>query len=317
MRILFFGSAEFAVPCLNALVTRGYKVIAVVTQPDRPRGRGLHCEKSPVKLRSEELGIEPLQPRRVRSEKFIQAISSMKPDLFAVAAFGQIIPEPLLNLPPYGPINVHGSILPKYRGAAPIQRALMSGETVTGVTTMWMDATLDTGDILLTGSMPILSEDNAGSLTEKLSRLGADLLLKTVEGIQTGALERRRQVEEDASYAPAIKVEESFIQWDEPAVRLRDRLRGLTPRPGVYGLIRGKRIKFWNMEASPERTDVSPGTILEIGKRYTGVKVAGAAGTIAVLHEVQPESGKRMDASSWARGFRLEPGERFHTLEEV
>jgi methionyl-tRNA formyltransferase len=186
LKIVFFGTAEFAVPSLDALREAGHTLLAVVTQPDKPQGRGQQLSASPVKRAAERYGLPIFQPRRVRAESFIEKIRQLAPDALALAAFGQIIPQALLDIPPLGPINVHGSLLPHYRGAAPIQRAIMAGEEETGVTTMWMDATLDTGDRLLADSLPIDRDDTTGTLTPKLALLGARLLVETLEGLAAG-----------------------------------------------------------------------------------------------------------------------------------
>ena len=188
LRVVFFGTAEFAVPSLAALLEAGHQVLAVVTQPDKPSGRGQRLTPSPVKLAALERGLPLVQPKRVRSEAFIAKMRDLAPDVLALAAFGQIVPQALLDLPPLGPINVHGSLLPKYRGAAPLQRAIMAGDRETGVTTMWMDATLDTGDMLLAASLRIEPDDTTGTLFPKMAELGAALLLDTLEGLAAGTI---------------------------------------------------------------------------------------------------------------------------------
>lgn len=315
LRIVFFGTADFAVPSLEALIAAGHKVLAVVTQPDKPQGRGMQMLSSPVKRAAERLGLPLLQPRRVRAESFIAQVRALAPDVLALAAFGQIVPQALLDIPPLGPINVHGSLLPKYRGAAPIQRALMAGETVTGVTTMWMDATLDTGDILLAAQLPIGPEDTSGTLFPKLAELGATLLLQTLEGLAAGTLRRRHQDDSQATLAPMIQPEESRIRWEETAAAIVNRLRGLSPKPGVYTTLRERRVKVWWAQAVPAPADAAPGTILGYSKTPPGVLAAAGEGTTLLLIEAQPENGKRMAAEAWARGQRLVPGDRFDSAE--
>lgn len=317
LRVVFFGTAEFAVPSLEALVSAGHHVLGVVTQPDKPKGRGLQLVPSPVKQAALRLGLPVMQPRRVRSEKFIEEIRLLKPDVLALAAFGQIIPDALLQLPPLGPINVHGSLLPKYRGAAPIQRAILEGETVTGVTTMWMEPTLDTGDILLSQTVPIDPEDTTGTLTKKLAEVGARLLIATLEGLASGTLNRQKQDDSQASYAPAIKPEDSHIRWEEPAKVINNRVRAMNPAPGAVTALGGKRLKVWRAMPQEQVTDEPAGTVLSLLKSPPGVLVATGDGTTLALLEVQPESGKRMDAASWARGVHLRPGDRFEPLEAV
>lgn len=310
MNILFFGTADFAVPSLDALVHAGHNVLGVVTQPDKPTGRGMQLSTSPVKAAALKHGLPLYQPRRVRSENFIQTVREINPDLIALAAFGQIMPQSLLDIPPFGPINVHGSLLPAYRGAAPIQRAIMEGETVTGVTTMWMDATLDTGDILLRAELPILREDTTGDLFPKLSQLGAELLINTIEGLKNGTIQRTPQDASLASLAPRIDPPDTVINWNETAARVVNRVRGLSPRPGSFTLFRGKRVKLWKCEAVEITQGEPPGKVLGLQKTPPGILVSAGDNTTVLLCEVQPESNKRMAADAWARGLRIEPGDR-------
>jgi methionyl-tRNA formyltransferase len=317
LRVVFFGTAEFAVPSLEALVSAGHEVLAVVTQPDKPKGRGLHPVPSPVKQAALRLGLPIMQPRRVRSESFIETMRQLAPDVLALAAFGQIIPEALLLLPPLGPINVHGSLLPKYRGAAPIQRAIMAGESVTGVTTMWMEPTLDTGDILLAEACPIDPEDTTGTLTKKLADIGARLLVATLEGLKQGTIVRQKQNEAEASYAPPIKPEDAIIRWHESAQAIVNRIRAMNPAPGAVAAIQSKRVKLWRAVPSGQQFEAPEGTIVAFQKSPPGVVVAAGGGTSLALLEVQPESGRRMDAAAWARGVRLKPGDRFEPLQPI
>ncbi len=312
LRVVFFGTAEFAVPSLAALLEAGHQVLAVVTQPDKPSGRGQRLTPSPVKLAALERGLPLVQPKRVRSEAFIAKMRDLAPDVLALAAFGQIVPQALLDLPPLGPINVHGSLLPKYRGAAPLQRAIMAGDRETGVTTMWMDATLDTGDMLLAASLPIEPDDTTGTLFPKMAELGAALLLDTLEGLAAGTIPRRKQDALAATFAPAIQPEDGIVRWHESVAEINNRIRGVSPRPGAFAAIRGKRIKIWSAaptELAP--TGVRPGTITGFSKTPAGLLVAAGNGTTLLITEVQPDSGKRMAADSWARGLRLAPGVEF------
>src|SRR5579871_956502 len=298
LQIVFFGTAEFAVPSLEALLEAGHTVQAVVTQPDRPQGRGLQQVASPVKKAAQMHGLPILQPRRVRAESFLAEMRALAPDVLALAAFGQIVPQALLDLPPLGPINVHGSLLPKYRGAAPIQRAIMAGETETGVTTMWMDATLDTGDILLAAPLPILPDDTTGTLIPKMAALGADLLLDTLEGLAKGMLPRRPQDDSRATYAPPIRPEDGLIRWEEPADAIRNRIRGVSPKPGAFTAIKGRRVKVWQVERVTEGFEAgTPGTVLALARSPAGVVVAAGEGTTLRLLEVQPDNGRRMPAA--------------------
>ncbi len=318
LRIVFFGTAEFAVPSLEALIAAGHEILAVVTQPDKPQGRGRQLLSSPVKTAALKHGLQTMQPKRVRSESFISKMRELNPDALALAAFGQIIPQALLDISALGAINVHGSLLPKYRGAAPIQRALMAGEKFTGVTTMRMDATLDTGDILLSASLPIEINDTTGTLIEKLSSLGAGLLVETLDGLSNGTLPRIPQDHAQSTLAPALTPEDALIRWEESAERICNRVRGLVPRLSGVTQIEGKRLKVWAAEAVriPEQTAL-PGIVIAIQKRPAGVLVAAGQGGVVLLTEVQPESGKRMSAADWARGVRLTPGSGFETIRGV
>lgn len=312
LKIVFLGTADFAVPSLEALLSAGHIILTVVTQPDKPQGRGRHLTPSPVKIAALRLGLPVLQPKRIRSEPFLAAMRELAPDVLALAAFGQIVPQALLDLPPLGPINVHGSLLPKYRGAAPIQRAIMAGETETGVTTMWMEAALDTGDILLSGSIPVEPDDTSGTLFPKLARLGAGLLVETLEGLAAGTLLRIPQDPSLATLAPAIQPEDGQIHWDETAQQINNRIRGVTPKPGAFAHIAGRHVKIW--EARPfegEAERAVPGTLLAYSKSPAGLLVASGANSVLRLIEAQPENGKRMAAADWARGLRLTPGAVF------
>jgi methionyl-tRNA formyltransferase len=256
------------------------------------------------------LGLPVLQPARVRSADFLAEAASLRPDALALAAYGQIIPRALLELAPLGPVNLHGSLLPAYRGAAPIQRAILAGERATGITTMLMDETLDTGDILLRCEAPIYDEDDAGSLTARLAERGADLLVETLVRLSEGACPRTPQDHSAATYAPAIRPEDAVIRWEEPADVTRNRVRALSPRPGAVAALNGRRVKIWRTEPAEGPAD-DPGRIVAIGRG--GVEVATGAGRIRLV-EVQPEGGKRMAAADWARGARVRPGDRFEEM---
>jgi methionyl-tRNA formyltransferase len=314
LRIVFFGTAEFAVPSLEALIDAGHTILAVVTQPDKPTGRGLQQTASPVKQAALRYDLPVLQPRRVRAESFLAQMRALAPNALALAAFGQIIPQALLDLPPLGPINVHGSLLPRYRGAAPIQRAIMAGDTETGVTTMWMEATLDTGDILLAEALPIAPDDTTGTLIPKLAALGARLLVETLEGLAAGTLERRPQDHTQATFAPAIRPEDSILRWEEPARAIDCRIRGMSPKPGAFTQIRDRKVKIWRAQETashPLAAELPPGTVIGIQKNPSGVLVVAGERTTLLVSEAQPDSGKRMAAADWARGLHLQQGDRF------
>lgn len=304
-------------PSLAALVGAGHEILAVVSQPDKPQGRGMQMAASPVKKAAERLGLPILQPRRVRAASFVEKMRELRPDVLALAAFGQIIPQDLLDIPPLGPINVHGSLLPKYRGAAPIQRAVMAGDAETGVTTMRMEAALDTGDMLLKATLPIGPDDTSGTLFPRLAELGAALLLETLDGLANGTITRIPQDDAQMTLAPMITPEDSVLNWSETAQAIDCRIRGLSPKPGVFAKVeingQAKRVKIWS--AKPAETgaapDAEPGTLLAIAKTPPALLVAAGGGTVARVLEAQPENGKRMAAAEWARGARLKVGDRF------
>lgn len=312
LRIVFLGTAEFAVPSLLALAEAGHEIRAVVTQPDRPHGRGNQVEMSAVKRTALARGYPVLQPERLRAAGAVAQISDLGPDALALAAFGQIVPRALLELPPLGPINLHGSVLPAYRGAAPIQRAIMAGETRTGVTTMWMAPTLDTGDILLTETTEIGQEETAGELTGRLAEIGARLLVRTLDLLAAGTCPRTTQDDSQASYAPAITAADSVVRWTDPAAAIAAGIRALSPRPGVAAEIGGRTVKLWRAVPTEESpADAAPGTVLAIQKSPPGLVVAAGEGSSLLLLEAQPAGGRRMSAADWARGLRLQPGNRF------
>ena len=318
LKVLFFGTADFAVPCLEALIAHGHEIIGVVTQPDKPTGRGMQLSASPVKKAAEHLNLPVLQPRRVRAESFVARVQEMAPESIVVAAFGQIIPQSILDVPRFGPINVHGSLLPEYRGAAPIQRAIMDGKTETGVTTMWMDATLDTGDMLLKRALPILPEDNTGTLFSKLAEIGSSLLIETLHGLEAGTIQRIPQDNSLATYAAMIKPEDCVLNWQETAAQIRCRVQGLLPKPGAFTWFAGKRVKvhacsILDVSGIESDNNMKPGTVVKFSKSPSGLAVSAGSDSILLLQEVQPENGKRMSADAWANGLRIKVGDQFGT----
>lgn len=310
IRIVFMGTPEFAVPSLRALAAAGYRIAAVVSQPDRPQGRKRLLVPTPVKAAAEELGIPVLQPERVRRPEAVEAIAAHRPDLIVTAAYGQILPKPLLDLPRLGCINVHGSLLPKYRGGAPIQRAIMNGETVTGVTIMYMAEGLDTGDMISRVEVPIEPDDTAGTLFAKLSEAGAELLVRTLPDIIAGTAEAVPQDDAEATYAPNLTREDERLDWSRGAKQLHDQVRGLVPFSGGFTLLNGEVFKVWKCrpaEAGGGPADAAPGTIrAEAGR----LLVATGDGWLELL-EVQPAGKKAMPAAEWLKGMRLPPGAAF------
>ncbi len=309
MRIVFMGTPVFAVPSLEVLLASAHKIEAVVTQPDKPKGRHLHVQPSPVKLLAQGQDIRVLQPSSLNDASFEEAISAIAPEAIAVVAYGKIIPAWLLSLPPHGCINVHASLLPAYRGAAPIQRAVMNGDTETGVTTMLLDEGMDTGDVLLQSSVKIEIEDTSGDLARKLSEEGAKLLLKTLDALEDGKINPLKQNEEEASYAPKIEKEEAVIDWAKPASTLRDSIRALSPSPGAFTYFKGKRTKIWSARTLDRKGSVEapPGGIVDMSK--DGIVVA-TGDQLLVLTVVQMENSKKMTAPEFLRGHKVEIGEK-------
>jgi methionyl-tRNA formyltransferase len=304
-RVLFFGTSEFAVPSLLALTQAGYELPVVVTQPDRPTGRHLRLQPTPVRRAAEEHGLTVWTPEKVRRPEFVEQARALSPWVIVVAAFGQILPKALLEVPASGwAINVHASLLPKYRGAAPIQHAILNGETETGVTIMQMEPTLDTGPILLQRACPILPEDDAGTLEAKLAKLGADLLIETLRALEQGTVTPQPQDHSLATYAPPITREHSFIRWEETARQTWCRVRAMSPKPGAGFFWSNKWVKVWRCLPAEEQTAQLPGTVLRVERQ--SVFVACGRNTVLQLLEVQPESRPRMNAGDWARGVRLQ-----------
>ena len=301
MRLVFMGTSGFAVPILAALHS-SHTVVAVVTQPDRPSGRGQHVHESPVKKQAAEPRLNIHQPERVRSEDFVATMESLLPlDVMVVAAFGQIIPKSILDMPRLGCVNVHASLLPSYRGAAPIQHAIMNGETVTGVTTMLMDTGLDTGAILLQREVPILQEETAGELEVRLSDTGAQLLLETLVGLRNSSITAIPQDSEQVTLAPSLKREQALVDWNMPASTIVNRVRAFSPRPGAYAEVGGRMLKIWRARAV-EIDGGAPGRPVRVSDE--GLIVATSSGGV-LLTEVQPENRKRMSGAEFARGARI------------
>lgn len=305
MRIVFMGTPDFAVQSLNALVAAGHDVAAVITQPDRPKGRGNKLAFPEVKTRALELGLPVHQPLKVKDESFLELLRGYAPDVIVVVAYGRILPESVLELPPYGCINVHGSLLPAYRGAAPIQRAVFDGCTQSGVTIMQMDAGMDTGDMLLQGSLPITAEDTSGTMFEKLAVLGGRLLTEALEQLQQGTIQRQKQQEEAATYAARILKEDEQIHWDWTADQIFCQIRALSPAPGAYTMWNGQRLKIWKSRLHDTHTDQKPGTIVEIGKDYLLVQTG--QGCLEIT-ELQPAGKKAMPAKAFCNGTGIAAG---------
>jgi methionyl-tRNA formyltransferase len=309
MRVVFMGTPAFAVPTLEAVLRAGHDVAAVVTQPDRPAGRGGRLRPSPVKDVAIAHGLPVLQPERVRRPAAIAELAALAADCFVVVAFGQILPPAVLDLPRYGCINVHASLLPAYRGAAPIHWAVLNGETETGITTMWMDEGLDTGDMLLASRLPIGPDETTGELHDRLAAVGATLLADSLALIERGEAPRAPQNPDLATYAPLLLPEHERIDWSRPAQAVHNQIRGLSPWPGAYTASPVGRLKVWRsrLEAGGGGRETDPGTVVAVGP--DGISIQCGDGAVC-LTEVQPENKRPMTAGAFANGYRVEPGWR-------
>jgi len=310
MRIVFMGTPEFAVPSLQSLLDADPqsvgRVVGVVTQPDRPKGRGGVVSAPPVKVLAQKAGLPVLQPLKMKDESFLTSLKGWAPDLIAVTAFGRILPPAILDLPSKGCVNVHGSLLPKYRGAAPIQWAVINGETETGITTMLMDPGMDTGPMLLQETVPILPDENAGDLAAKLAPIGGRLLVRTITALNKVALKPIPQDRSRATMAPMLKKEDGALDWQLDAMALSNRIRGLTPWPGTYTHYGDERWLIWRAEpVSTGCAEASPGTILEAAKDV--IRVAAGNGSL-LLHEIQFSSGKRLTIRQYLAGHPVTVG---------
>jgi len=306
--LVFCGTPRFAVPALERLAAAGHRIHLVVTQPDRPKGRGLELVASPVKQSAQKLNLPITQPERIKeNEEFRAQLASVKPDAIIVVGYGRIIPQWMLDLPPLGNINLHASLLPKYRGAAPIQWAIANGETVTGNTTMRLDAGLDTGDILLQREMPIAPDDTAETLAPRLAEMGADLLVETLAGLQSATIRPRKQDDSRAGLAPILKREDGLIDFSRTAQEILNRLRGFQPWPGAYTKFRGKNLQILAAKLASE--SISPAELKVIGVRLL---VGCAQNTALELVELQLEGKKRISARDLLHGYHPKPGETLH-----
>jgi methionyl-tRNA formyltransferase len=311
LRVIFMGTAELSCASLEKLFAdKNFQVVAVVTQPDKPKGRELKLTPSPVKVLAEKLNLPVLQPLKARDENFINELRGLKPDLMVVVAYGQILPQLILDLPLYGCLNVHTSLLPKYRGAAPIQWAIADGNAETGVTIMKMDAGLDTGPILSTRRTPILPTDDSQILHDRLAQLGAELLVETIPNYIAGKIVPQPQPASGSTYAAKIKKEDGQIDWHLPAEKIWNRLRAFTPWPGAFTFLQVEPkpllLKIWNVELV-EKTGAA-GSVFSADK--TGIVVGCGHGALRIL-ELQREGGKRMGAEQFLIGHPLQPGQKF------
>ncbi len=309
MNLVFCGTPEFAVPTLRKLLEEKFPIQAVITQPDRPRGRGQEVSSSPVKEVALEHGLHVYQPEKIRSESAREFLKRAQPDAVVIIAYGQIIPAELLTIPRYGWINLHASLLPKYRGAAPVQWAIVNGETRTGLTTMKIDAGMDTGPILLQKEVEINPDDTAETLAARLSTLGADLMVETLRGLEGGTLVERPQDNSLATYAPRIEKEEGRIDWNLTAEQIHNRIRGFAPWPGASTSFRGQLCHLWRSQPETRSPQANaPGTILIQAGRLV---VACGGQTWLRVEELQLENRKRISALDFINGMKLSPGEKF------
>lgn len=303
MKIVFMGTPEFAVPSLKKLIDAGYNIEAVVTQPDKPKGRGMQIVFSPVKEFALKMGIEVLQPDKIKgNEEFANKLKKISPDIIIVIAYGKILPETILNLSPLGCINVHASLLPKYRGAAPINWAIINGEKETGITTMLMDKGLDTGDILIKKAITILENDDAQTIHDKLSVLGGEILLDTLKKLSDGTLRPVKQNNSESSYAPIIDKTMGYIDWSKSAFEIRNLIRGLSPWPGCYTFYNNKMLKMWKADIIYYDGKELCGTVLSSNNELI-VKCGVNALSIT---EIQSEGTKRMSIKEYLRGHNIE-----------
>ena len=307
MRVIFMGTPDFSVGTLEVLIAAGHEVCLAVTQPDKPKGRGGRMQYTPVKEKALFYNIPVYQPKRVRDPECVEELRKYKADVMVVVAFGQILPKEILEMTPYGCINVHASLLPKYRGAAPIQWAIIEGEKVTGVTTMQMDEGLDTGDMILKTEVPVTADETGESLHDKLAAAGAALCVETLKALEDGTAVREKQGDSPTAYAKMLTKELGNIDWAEPAVKIERLVRGLNSWPSAYTHWNGKVMKIWRAAVgAAETADVQPGTVVSVEKESFAVQTGD--GVLRVL-EVQMPGKKRMDAGAFLRGNTMEPGE--------
>ncbi|HET7579616.1 MAG TPA: methionyl-tRNA formyltransferase [Bacillales bacterium] len=308
MRIVFMGTPDFSVPILRRLISDGYEVAAVVTQPDRPKGRKKVLTPPPVKVEAEKHGIPVLQPQKIREPNELDKVLAYQPDVVVTAAFGQILPKRLLEAPRLGCVNVHASLLPEYRGGAPIHHSIIDGKRETGVTIMYMAEKLDAGDILTQTVVPIDEDDTVGTLHDKLSRAGTELLAETLPKLEAGELKPIQQDGAKATFAPNIKRDEEKIDWTAGGEAIYNRVRGLNPWPGAYTHFEGKVLKIWKTEKARASEGAEPGSVIEAGDE--AFTVQSGDGTAVRITELQPAGKKRMNAEQFLKGARVQKGDR-------
>ncbi len=308
LKTIFMGTPDFAVPCLEVLQAKT-EVLAVITQPDRPKGRGHNLQASPVKQKALEYNLPVLQPEKIKTEEFTAELEKLQPDLIVVVAFGQILSQRILDIPPLGCVNVHASLLPRYRGAAPIHWSIINGEKETGVTTMLMDAGLDTGDMLLKDKVAITEEMTTEELHDQLMAMGGKLLAETIDGLANGTITPEKQDDSISNYAGMLNKETGHIDWSKSAVEIHNLIRGLNSWPVAWSMKNGKNYKFWRTKVENSNSDKTPGTVVEL--RKNSFCLATGEGLLEVL-EIQPPSKKRMSAGDLLRGHGVAVGDIFN-----
>lgn len=314
MRIVFMGTPEFAISCLEVLIQSEHEVVAVVTQPDKPKGRGKKVQPTPVKEVAAAHDIPVYQPVKVKDAAFIEVLESLKPDLIVVVAFGQILSKEILDLPPKGCVNVHASLLPKYRGAGPLYWPVINGEKTTGVTTMYMNEGLDTGDMILKKEIPIQEQDTAGSIHDKLSILGAEVLKETIDLIQIDRAPRQEQNHDEASYAPMLSKEIGEIDWNHDSEKIRNLIRGTNPWPVAYTYLQGQKMKVYCAENYHKRYEGhEQGEVVEMIPKK-GIVVATKDGSL-VITEIQFEGSRKMSMDDYLRGHTIDVGVVLGTIQ--
>jgi methionyl-tRNA formyltransferase len=306
--ILFMGTPDFALPSLQILHAQNYPIVGVVTQPDRPRGRGLKEVAPPVKILAQKFGLPVFQPEKVRDQSFLEMFYQLKPDMVVVVAFGQILPKEIIDYPPLKCLNIHPSLLPKYRGAAPINWPIIRGETKTGVTIMLMDEGMDSGDILLQEETDLGAAETYGELHDRLAEIGATMLIKTIDQVAAGIAKKKQQDASAVTFAPRLKKETGKINWHDNVFNIINLIRGLSPSPAAYTHLEGRVLKIFAAEASQDKVSEAPGTIGAVSA--TGVHIAASDGLV-ILKDVQLAGKKRLLISDFLRGHHLKPGTFF------
>jgi len=306
------GTPAFAVPTLEALHHKGHEILAVFAQPDRPAGRGRSIAFSPVKQRALELGLTVHQPETLKTIPTVQTISNLKPEVLVVVAYGLLLPRNILDIPKHGAVNLHPSLLPKYRGAAPINHALLHGDKVTGITSILMNSRMDAGDIILQEKLPVNEDENAGQLEQRASKLGADLILRSLEDLKMRRSEFRKQDESLVTFAPKLTSKDGHIDWRRKSLEIQNQVRGLTPKPGAFTMFKEKRLEILETSANTEYRSLNieshPGQVVDVDKSK-GPVIRTGDGALVLL-KVKPQGKKEMSGQEFLRGYRLDAGEK-------